>query len=98
MFIDAGAAMITVHAEVLPHPHRTQTHSRNLGAGPGVAINPSTPVTALADVTAQFDHVLVMSVNPGFGGQSFIPHSLKKIAAMRDLLRAAGSAADIEVD
>jgi len=97
-FVSAGASLITVHAEVLPHLHRTLTHIRALGARPGVAINPSTPVSSIQDVVAQFDHLLVMSVNPGFGGQSFIPHSLDKIAQARDLLEAAGSSAAIEVD
>lgn len=97
-FVDAGAAMLTVHAEVLPHLHRTLTHIRHLGAGPGVAINPSTPVAMLRDVTAEFDHVLVMSVNPGFGGQSFIPHALEKVAETRELLAATESRASIEVD
>jgi ribulose-phosphate 3-epimerase len=97
-FIDAGAAMITVHAEVLPHLHRTLTHIRALGAKAGVAINPSTPVPVVRDVIDHLDHLLVMSVNPGFGGQSFIPHSLSKISAARDLLAGAGSHAAIEVD
>jgi ribulose-phosphate 3-epimerase len=97
-FAAAGAAMITVHAEVLPHLHRTLARIRELGAKPGVALNPSTPVEVLKEVTALFDHVLVMSVNPGFGGQSFIPHSLTKIARLRQFLAEAGSPAAIEVD
>jgi ribulose-phosphate 3-epimerase len=97
-FVQAGAAMVTVHAEVLPHLHRTLTHIRSLGARPGVAINPSTPVAMIRDVTAELDHLLVMSVNPGFGGQTFIPHSLSKIAEARQLLATAGSRAVIEVD
>ena len=97
-FVQAGAAMLTVHAEVLPHLHRTLTHIRSLGVKAGVAINPSTPVSAISDVTAQMDHLLVMSVNPGFGGQTFIPHSLAKIAAARELLAANRSQAVIEVD
>jgi ribulose-phosphate 3-epimerase len=97
-FVEAGATMVTVHAEVLPHLHRTLTHIRLLGAQAGVAINPSTPVAAIREITAELDHLLVMSVNPGFGGQTFIPHSVEKIRAARDLLRAAGSAAAIEVD
>ncbi len=97
-FVAAGAAMITVHAEVLPHLHRTLSHIRKLGAKAGVAINPSTPVSAIGEVVVEFDHVLVMSVNPGFGGQSFIPHSLAKISAVRELLARANSKAAIEVD
>ena len=97
-FVKAGAAMLTVHAEVLPHLHRTLTRIRELGARAGVAINPSTPVGAVRDVTAEMDHLLVMSVNPGFSGQAFIPHSLDKVAAARELLTSARSAAVIEVD
>src|SRR5689334_10299528 len=97
-FAGAGAAMLTVHAEVLPHLHRTLTHIRHLGAKAGVAINPSTPVALLADVVAEIDHVLVMSVNPGFGGQKFIPHTYAKIEAARQLLSSGGQGAAIEVD
>jgi ribulose-phosphate 3-epimerase len=97
-FVQAGASMLTVHAEVLPHLHRTLTQIRSLGVKAGVAINPSTPVSTISDVTAQMDHLLVMSVNPGFGGQTFIPHSLAKITAARELLAANGSQAVIEVD
>ena len=97
-FRDAGAAMITVHAEVLPHLHRTLTHIRSLGAKAGVAINPSTPVMMVRDVVAQMDHLLVMSVNPGFGGQTFIPHSLAKIAEAREMIAAARGTTVIEVD
>ena len=97
-FVQAGASMLTVHAEVLPHLHRTLTQIRSLGAKAGVALNPSTPIAMIGDVTAQMDHLLVMSVNPGFGGQTFIPHSLAKISAARDLLAAGGSRAAIEVD
>jgi ribulose-phosphate 3-epimerase len=97
-FRDAGAAMITVHAEVLPHLHRTLTHIRSLGAKAGVAINPSTPVLMVGDVIAQMDHLLVMSVNPGFGGQTFIPHSLAKIAEAREMIAAARGSTVIEVD
>ena len=97
-FVKAGAAMVTVHAEVLPHLHRTLTRIRELGARAGVAINPSTPVGAVRDVTSVMDHLLVMSVNPGFSGQAFIPHSIDKVAAARELLTSARSAAVIEVD
>jgi ribulose-phosphate 3-epimerase len=97
-FIRAGAAMISVHVEVLPHLHRTIHHIKELGARAGVAINPSTPVSALEEVAADVDHVLVMSVNPGFGGQTFIPRSESKIQAVRRLLDAAGNPAPIEVD
>jgi ribulose-phosphate 3-epimerase len=97
-FIDAGAKMLTVHAEVSPHLHRTLARIRELGALAGVAINPSTPVAAIGDVLDVLDYVLVMSVNPGFGGQSFIPHAIEKVAAARELIAAAGMRTFIEVD
>lgn len=97
-FIDAGAAMVTVHVEVLPHLHRTLTRIRELGAKAGAAINPSTPISVLSDVASELDHVLVMSVNPGFGGQRFIPHSLAKVAALQAWIASSGSNAIIEVD
>ncbi len=97
-FIDAGASRITVHVEVLPHLHRTLQVLRNAGIKAGVAINPSTPVVALEEVAAEVDQVLLMSVNPGFGGQTFIPRSESKIRAIRSLLAREGSRAPIEVD
>ena len=97
-FIDAGAAMLSVHVEVLPHLHRTLTHIKSLGAKAGVALNPSTPVTSIEEVAGNVDFVLVMSVNPGFGGQRFIANTLKKIAHVRQLLDRAGNAAPVEVD
>ena len=97
-FVKAGAAMLSVHVEVLPHLHRSIQYIKSLGAKAGVAINPSTPVSALEEVAADVDHVLVMSVNPGFGGQTFIPRSESKIQAIRRLLDAAGNPAPIEVD
>jgi ribulose-phosphate 3-epimerase len=97
-FVDAGAAMISVHVEVLPHLHRTIQLIKRLGAKAGVAINPSTPVTSIEEVAADLDHVLVMSVNPGFGGQTFIPRSESKIRAVRGLLDRQGNSAPIEVD
>jgi ribulose-phosphate 3-epimerase len=97
-FVDAGASMLTVHVEVLPHLHRTLTHIRSLGARAGAAINPSTPVMMVRDVISEMDHLLVMSVNPGFGGQTFIPHSLAKIAEAREMIAAARGTTVIEVD
>jgi ribulose-phosphate 3-epimerase len=97
-FVDAGADMLSVHVEVLPHLHRTITQIKKLGAKAGVVLNPSTPVTALEEIAAEVDFVLVMSVNPGFGGQVFIPHSIKKIQGVRALLDHAGNSAPIEVD
>jgi ribulose-phosphate 3-epimerase len=99
LFIEAGANLVSVHVEVLPHLHRTISHIKTLGAKAGVVLNPSTPVGALEDIAADVDFVLVMSVNPGFGGQVFIPHSLAKIRAVRALLDKAGNQkAPIEVD
>jgi len=97
-FIDAGANLVSVHVEVLPHLHRTITQIKKLGAKAGVVLNPSTPVNAIEEIAADVDFVLVMSVNPGFGGQVFIPHSIQKIANVRALLDRVGNAAPIEVD
>ena len=97
-FVDAGASMISVHAEVSPHLHRTLAEIRSRGAKAGVAINPSTRVDSVGDVLTDCDHVLVMSVNPGFSGQKFIPHSISKVRETRARLGIAGSTADIEVD
>lgn len=98
-FIDAGADMVSVHVEVLPHLHRTLAQIKKLGAKAGVVLNPSTPVSAIEEVAADVDFVLVMSVNPGFAGQVFIPRSLAKIRAVRALLDRAGNlTAPIEVD
>jgi len=97
-FAAAGATMVSVHVEATPHLHRTIARIRALGMKPGAAINPGTPVDAVRDVLPDLDHVLVMSVDPGYSGQAFIPHTLDKIALLRDHLKAAGSAAAIEVD
>ena len=97
-FVDAGASRITVHVEVLPHLHRTLQFIKSCGVKAGVAINPSTPVVALEEVAGDVDQVLVMSVNPGFGGQTFIPRSESKIRAVRALLDAAGNDAPVSVD
>ena len=98
-FVDAGANMISVHVEVLPHLHRTIAQIKKLGAKAGVVLNPSTPIVAIEQVAGDVDFVLVMSVNPGFGGQVFIPNTPAKIRAVRTLLdRAGNSTAPIEVD
>jgi len=97
-YVDAGASMLSVHAEVLPHLHRTVAAIKELGAKAGVVLNPSTPVSVLENVAADVDFVLVMSVNPGFGGQRFIPRALDKIRAVRAMLDAAGTGAFVEVD
>jgi ribulose-phosphate 3-epimerase len=97
-FVTAGAAILTVHAEASTHLHRTLSRIRQLGAKAGVSINPATPVGAIGEVVGDCDLLLVMSVNPGFGGQAFIPRSVDKVAEARALLTAAGEAAEIEVD
>ncbi len=97
-FVEAGASMISVHAEVLYHMHRTLHFVKSLGVKAGVAINPATPVVVLEEVAGDVDHVLVMTVNPGFGGQTFIPRSESKVRAVRQLLDRAGNKAPIEVD
>jgi ribulose-phosphate 3-epimerase len=97
-FVDAGAAMISVHVEVLPHLHRTVHAIKALGAKAGVVLNPGTPVAALTELAADVDFVLVMSVNPGFGGQTFIARSESKVREVRALLDRAGNRAPIEID
>ena len=97
-FAEAGASMISVHAEVLPHLHRTIGFIKSLGVKAGVALNPSTPVVAIEEVATDLDFVLVMTVNPGFGGQTFIPRSPSKVRAVRALLDRQGNPAPIEVD
>jgi ribulose-phosphate 3-epimerase len=97
-FADAGAASISVHVEALPHLHRTLQLIKRLGVKASVAVNPSTPVSAIEEVAADLDQVLVMSVNPGFGGQTFIARSESKVRAVRQLLQRLGSTALIEID
>jgi len=97
-FAEAGAAMLSVHVEVLPHLHRTVHAIKALGVKAGVVLNPSTPVVALEEIAADVDFVLVMSVNPGFGGQSFIAHSESKVTRVRALLDRAGNHAPVEID
>ena len=97
-FADAGAAMISVHVEVLPHLNRTVHAIQALGAKAGVVLNPSTPVVALERIAGDVDFVLVMSVNPGFGGQTFIPHSESKVRDVRAWLDRAGNSASVEID
>lgn len=95
---DLGVYMMTVHYEACPHLHRTISEIHRAGMRAGVAINPSTPVSMLEDVICDADMALVMSVNPGFGGQSFIPNALNKVSRLRQLIAATGSKALIEVD
>ena len=97
-FREAGADVLTVHPESGPHLHRTLGRIRQLGAKAGVVLNPGTPLSVVEDVIDLVDLVLIMSVNPGFGGQSFIQTSLKKIERLRALLDAAGSKAVLQVD
>jgi ribulose-phosphate 3-epimerase len=97
-FAEAGAAILSVHIEALRHVHRTVQAIKALGVQAGVAINPGTPVGALRDIAADVDLVLVMSVNPGFGGQTFIPRSESKIREVRALLDDVGNPAPIEID
>jgi ribulose-phosphate 3-epimerase len=97
-FVDAGAASIAVHAEAVVHLHRTIHFVRSLGVKAGVALNPATPVSAIEEIAGDLDYVLVMTVNPGFGGQTFIPRSESKVRAVRALLTARGSRAPIAVD
>ncbi|MFN8571644.1 MAG: ribulose-phosphate 3-epimerase [Gemmatimonadaceae bacterium] len=97
-FAAAGANVLTVHQEATPHLHRQLHRIREIGCRAGVALNPSTPVETLRDVVSDLDLVLVMTVNPGFGGQSFIRSALDKIRRARMMLDAAGSHAAVEVD
>lgn len=97
-YVAAGADLLTIHQEASPHLHRQITRIRELGAKAGVAINPATPVETLRDIAASIDLLLVMSVNPGFGGQSFIAASPAKIQRARALLTNVGSSAALEVD
>lgn len=97
-FKKAGADILTVHAEACNHLHRNIQQIKALGMKAGVAINPHTPVTVLQDIIHDIDLVCVMSVNPGFGGQSFIPHTLEKIIALKQLITAKNAKVLIEVD
>ena len=97
-FASAGATGLTIHAEAAPHLDRQLARIRELGCAAGVALNPSTPIDAVADVLDKLDLLLVMSVNPGFGGQPFIHRAIDRIAQARRMLDAAGCAAELEVD
>ncbi len=97
-FSEAGATGLTIHPEVSPHLHRQLTRIRELGCAAGAAINPSTPLAAVSEVVTELDLLLVMSVNPGFGGQQFIPASVDKVRRARAMLDAAGSEAWLQVD
>lgn len=97
-FAAAGAATMTIHAEAAPHLQRQLARIRELGCKAGVAVNPGTPLSIVEDVLDDLDLLLVMTVNPGFGGQQFIPHSIDKIARARRMIDGAKSGAILEVD
>jgi len=97
-FSEAGASLISVHVEACPHLHRTLQQIRHTGAKPSAVLNPSTPLVMIEDVLGDLEMVLLMSVNPGFGGQSFILHTLDKVRRLRRMLDSAGLKVDIEVD
>ncbi len=97
-FARAGADILTVHPEASPHIHRVVEMIRRVGARPGVALNPGTPLSMIEDVLADVDLVLIMSVDPGFGGQEFIEEVLPKLRRLRRLLDDAGSAVEVEID
>jgi ribulose-phosphate 3-epimerase len=97
-FKNAGADGLTVHWEACPHLHRNIQQIKNLGMKAAVALNPSTPVNFLADILQDLDMVLIMSVNPGFGGQHFIPHSLEKVKQLRKMIDENGFKSLIEID
>lgn len=97
-YVRAGVNALTIHAEACPHLHRTLRWLREQGVRAGVALNPATSLSAIEEVLPELDLVLIMTVNPGFGGQTFIPGMLNKIRRCRDLLDRAGSHAEISVD
>ena len=97
-FVHAGADIVTVHVEATPHVHRTVQLIKSLGVKAGVSLNPATPVSAIDFVLGEVDLVLVMSVNPGYGGQSFIESQLDKIAALRERIDSAGREIDLQID
>jgi ribulose-phosphate 3-epimerase len=97
-FVHAGADIITVHIEACPHLHKTIRLIKELGAKAGVSLNPPTPLSAVEEFIPHVDLILIMSVNPGFGGQSFIPETLPRIANMRKILDDRGLSAELEVD
>jgi ribulose-phosphate 3-epimerase len=97
-YLDAGADLVSVHVEAAPHLHRTVRRIRERGASPAVTLNPATPVASVRDVLGEVDMVLVMSVNPGFGGQSFIPRTVERVSELTELCEAEGATPIIQVD
>lgn len=98
LYVEAGCEMLIVHAEACPHLHRTLANIRELGAQPAVALNPHTPISTVENVLDLLDMVLIMTVNPGFGGQKYIASMEPKIQALRTMIDASGHSIDIEVD
>jgi ribulose-phosphate 3-epimerase len=97
-FVDAGASMVSVHVEADPHLNRTLAAIRKKGAQAGIVLNPATPLSSLEEALPFADYVLLMSVNPGFGGQRFISTSLDKVRRLRQMIEARGLNARIEID
>jgi ribulose-phosphate 3-epimerase len=97
-FVKAGATGLTIHVEAAPHLHRQLQRIRELGCAAGVALNPATSLATIQEIIPALDLLLVMTVNPGFGGQEFIPYAVEKVARARAMLDAAGSKASLEVD
>jgi ribulose-phosphate 3-epimerase len=97
-FAKAGATILTVHVEACPHLHRVLQQIRGLDCRPGVCLNPATPLVAIEEVLGDVDQVMVMGVNPGWGGQKFIPSTLDKVRRLRSMLDERGLGADIEID
>lgn len=97
-FAAAGATGLTIHVEAAPHLHRQLSRIRELGCAAGAALNPATPLESIREVVPELDLLLIMTVNPGFGGQEFIPHGVEKVRRARALLDSAGSRAALEVD
>jgi ribulose-phosphate 3-epimerase len=97
-FADAGASWISLHVEAVPHLQRAVAHLRSRGVEPGVALNPSTPLSTLEEILPELHHVLIMSVNPGFGGQSFLEASLDKTRRLATLIRERKATATIAID
>lgn len=97
-FVEAGADMVSVHVEADPHLHRTLSSIRDAGGKAGIAVNPATPLTSISDALPFADFVLIMSVNPGFGGQAFIPEVLQKVRRLRNEILGRGLRVRIEID
>jgi ribulose-phosphate 3-epimerase len=97
-FVEAGADWVSLHLEAMPHLQRAVAHLRSRGVRAGVALNPATPLSALEEILSQLDFVLIMSVNPGFGGQSFLPQSLDKVRRLRAEIERRALTVQIEVD